>query len=728
MGRRCGLELGGTGDDALDERAGGGGGGLLTPVGFVFKSEEEDAGRRGPGAAVAVSAAASCSNLERRLLTAGAGADSMSEDADESIADSSRVTSEANLANILSRRAVINPYRIHGAQQPFTRLPRLLACCSGASLILPSASRNRSLAPSRAYSDEARKSRSGSSPQEASLTKDASFRQFNTHLHESLKRTLKAGNESLAVKNFHEELDEAGVDNPSRFQAYESAIDLFLRHGFPMGAAMLHGRMRHSGFIPSVSIRARLSLIGFLQHSPSEQEVMDVFRKFFAHEQFDEQSLQDVFNVMEGNTNSPPEFFDKVTELFIQSRGTGYRLSDATINMLVHLHIRTGSVASAQRWVTRNWDGPSTQEPPSTPRTYTTLLREVAASAPADTAAVYKWIYSEMNARGIRPDLPFYNALVAAEVARKRYAQAFQIFHLLRSFRVREMTPDAYTFVSLFRALRHIDRPRSAKTRKARRPDNAPTTRVFFCEMFSCHLTYTGGQPRNKSPVFTADALHKALAVFMLQGDYCAAFIVLRILHLLELPVDHCTYRTVISALTARIGRELVYLPKSSEPHWYWSYRFLGMATYPVGKSVDVDKSLLESILRIGMEKRLSLEYIPPRHDESAQANPAHNEGLKGSLDGSSDVSRPAPATNEYTIPSMEQLVGDEEPPPFMAFDIVPLGRILRRAILAECTRIEQSFAKEVSLEIAEAKREMLAAAGVDWDVGAEDEDLEIEG
>jgi len=107
-GRSRGLALG-AGEGARDERAGGGGGGLFRPA---FKSEEDEAGRsdcgsglgslwpelaRGRGlggssvrrpyvlagllatAAAAVSAA-NCSNLERKLLTAGGGVDSMCAD------------------------------------------------------------------------------------------------------------------------------------------------------------------------------------------------------------------------------------------------------------------------------------------------------------------------------------------------------------------------------------------------------------------------------------------------------------------------------------------------------------------------------------------------------------------------------------------------------------------------------------------------------------------------
>lgn len=109
VGRNSGLDIGGAGDAALEDRpGGGGGGGLLVPV---FRSDEDEVGRRvrasglssfdpdaargrglggsgvrspwvlrgrlGPVAGLLL-LAASCSKRERRLLTAGGGVDSMS--------------------------------------------------------------------------------------------------------------------------------------------------------------------------------------------------------------------------------------------------------------------------------------------------------------------------------------------------------------------------------------------------------------------------------------------------------------------------------------------------------------------------------------------------------------------------------------------------------------------------------------------------------------------------
>lgn len=522
------------------------------------------------------------------------------------------------------------------------------------------------------------------------------------HLLQTVEDFLQSGKPGVAIKYFQREATTALIDNPTRFLAYERSISLFLRHRYPLAAAMVFGRMTREGFIPSVSIRTQMAIIVMVERSSDEKVLREAMQGLFCQKSFDECCLRDIFHLLINCLNGSPDFIDKVADTFIATRESGFTLSEETINLLVTFHSRSGSSGTAQHWISRFTENASEKDKQEMSYPYTTLLRDLVKSAPKEYT-IYQWIVENVEAAGVVPDLPFYNALIATEVAHRRYNRAFAVYGLLWEHRTPNITPDAYTYASLFRALRMIHRQRNLRTRKHPRPRDARSPRQLYHEMLDCHFMRTDFQLSKPSPVISADVLHSALRTFMLTNDFPAAFLVLRTLRGCKIVPTLQTYRLIVGSLALIVKKELPLISRAHVPEDHWSYRFLGLASYP-DQTIDVDLHLLEMILRIGTEPKLSLRYIP-LPDESGRTIDRQN--TSGDQFGGKNVSASSAQAKKYRKPSAITLVGLEEMDPDTPYDMTPLERILRRAVLATRRFVDYSPAREVTIKIVEAKSEM---------------------
>ncbi|KAH9931391.1 hypothetical protein B0H21DRAFT_96614 [Amylocystis lapponica] len=493
----------------------------------------------------------------------------------------------------------------------------------------------------------------------------------------TLKKYLAVNKDSNAVNYFHAKLSKQQFDGPTRSRAYIATISLLLRRGYALSAAIIHSSMTADGYIPPATIRTQMRIVSMANSSPSEAQLLDAMRPDFLHASYDEPCLRDLIRLLAGSMNCEPKFIDAVVGSFLETRAPDYTLSAETINLLVHVHARARSSKTARQWISIHAQAISKDEEPSSGSPYTTLLRDLAKSDPEESMT-YNWILENVKAENILPDLAFYNALITAEIRRNRYDRAFAIYNSLIEHRSQSMTPDAYTYGTLFRALRRFNGPRNVRTRRSRSPRNMPTPRALYRELLTCHFLQTNGCPSESSPVINENVLHSALRTLLTSYDYPAAFLVLRTFRTCRVPVTLRTYRFVVAGLLARIELELPQLSNAADPTSYWTYRFLGLATFPVGHAVNIDHTLLELILRFGTEGHLTLAYIPP----------------------------PPQGTVRPLIPTVQRFLSGDRDTNWKR-SILPLERILRRAIYAERLHSVLAPAKEVSMEITEAKAEM---------------------
>ncbi|OSX60751.1 hypothetical protein POSPLADRAFT_1183281 [Postia placenta MAD-698-R-SB12] len=538
-------------------------------------------------------------------------------------------------------------------------------------------------------------------------------------LMDNLTKLLKAERPGDALRFLNNEIRRS-VSNPNQFYAYESAITLFLRNGYALAASMVYRRMSTAGFLPSASIRTQLALTALAQRSPGEREILKALHEQFKQKGFDESALCDVLRLFAEGLGAEPVLVDKMVDAFLAAHGPKYVLAYQTVLDLVRIHTNARSPLTAQRWI--EYHKGHTPQPPvlalaSSPNPYTSILRDITGLSPADTST-YQWLLEQLDSNGVIPDIAFYNALIASEVARGRFPQVAAIYRLLLEHRTRTHTPDAYTFATLLRANRLGAPTRRLRLRDPdRRLTGIPSLRTLIGDMIACHSLCTGGRLSTPSPVLTPSVLAYALGTLMRTHDYAAALVLVRTMHIAALPPPLSTYRIIIAELARRVQRALPALSASDDPAAFWAYRFLGMAGYPVGQRVEVDAPLWIEILSIGTEPRLSLDYVPPpqqlsakeaQSDSPSPGMPAVQSGDPEQKMDLHEFQGHIRVSEQHDMPSVLQLAEVVDTPADKTFAVTPLERILRRAILASRPTLVLAPAKEVSIEIAEAKKALL--------------------
>lgn len=383
-------------------------------------------------------------------------------------------------------------------------------------------------------------------------------------------------------------------------------------------------------------------------------------------------------------------------------RPDDYHLSQSTRLLLGYLHTRLGSAAHAKMWRTATEAMDSGSEDLRQERAVlVSLARSVPELAPIISPAI-----ARLDHTGSMGDRIFYNTIIEALAAKQHYQQVFAVYHLMLKGSDKVL-PDAYTFGTLFRIVSFLSRPRTLRSRKHKRPTNTPTLRQLFREMTRLRGKFTNGRSHRASSVVNTSILNKALSAFMQEDDYVAAFLVLRSFTLCRVSATVDTYRVVVGELLRRIQHELPYI-RHSEPDIMWTYRFLGHKV-PMSLSIGDDVRLLDGILRLGLQSRLSLEPLqlgpPALVDQLATvvdgitARPIKRSARNRSLFeiGEASCRLPAPLVILGFIEPLDD-----------HWLTTPLERILRRAILATFTRILVPPAKAVSMAISDAKEEMV--------------------
>ncbi|KAI0637567.1 hypothetical protein C8Q77DRAFT_1165618 [Trametes polyzona] len=540
---------------------------------------------------------------------------------------------------------------------------------------------------------------------------------------ESAAGKLASGNPTAAAAVVHKALDGSNLDNPSRFHLYERSIASFLRYQDVMKAAMLYSRMTREGYIPSVSLRVRMHLVKLAELAVEEEVLLDTMRKAFTQESFDEIAFRELLRMLVEGLRSSPPFIRQVVDMFIKCRDPGYTLSTDTTTYLLRAFRSGNDDAGANWWSPHASSSPSAEAQtsavplsPSSP--YATLLQDLAASKPS--FEVYKWTLERLQADNVEPDLPFFNALLAYEVGRRNYEVVFAIYTMLMERRTAAVKPTCHTFSIVFRALHRLaGSHRYRRINHVRVPPNVPSARAVFKDMLTCHLEDT---TRTNQPHSSLDAqdLHKALRVFMVQRDYAAAFAAIRAFRLFPGAVGRptmATYRLVLGGILWRvrtqhplIATRTVARLSSSD---IWAYRFLGMDELPqhLISTLPLGLDLVHQVLLIGAEPRLSLDWIhspnytKPRSEFDIPG--LDDEDAEDEHERIERISDPA-EFHPYGMPTPIELAGLKPVPDDQTYGLVPLERVLRRAIAASVPPGEGALSARVSETIREAKKEMI--------------------
>ncbi|CDO76376.1 hypothetical protein BN946_scf185011.g40 [Trametes cinnabarina] len=537
---------------------------------------------------------------------------------------------------------------------------------------------------------------------------------------------LAENNLSAAAAIVHQALDGSALTNTTRFQLFERSIVDFLRRGDVMRAAMLYSRMTREGYIPSIALRIQMHIVKLAELSVTEDQIFELLSEAFGNPTFDEAGLRDILRTIVEGLNASTDLVRRIVDRFLHTRGSGYKLSGGTVTFLLHVHRKAGDNQGVECWST--YASPSPRPSPPAPEDapldpvaypYATLLDDLTATQPS--FSVYKWALDHTQAKHTKPDLPFFNALLAHEVSRRKYDVVFAIYRLLMEKRSKAVVPQAQTFAPVFRAIHRLScSHRYRRMHGIRVPENMPSSRSVYRDMLTCHIEATNGNPRKPSPALDRTVLHRALRTFMARHDYAAAYTVVRAFWYFPSAVglpSMATYRIVYASILGRVRTQYpqiaARLQAGLDADSVWTYRFLGMRDLPpeVQGRIALDLSMVHRVMRVGTDPRLSVKFVPAPDYTQPQTEEERLRTLLGDLSFLGEREIDAHEFHARGMPAPLELTGVKPVPEKQTYSVLPLERVLRRAIAAELPSTCGPLVKPVSAAIVEAKNEMV----VEW-------------
>ena len=505
----------------------------------------------------------------------------------------------------------------------------------------------------------------------------------------SLDFHLKNGDSDHASNLFWKAIKSTQFEDTTRYKLYDQALTLFLRHRYFRGVSEVYGRMVNDGYLPSLPLRAAMSVLTAVSKSPSEETLVDVVSRIFDSGKGNETALLSVLRTVSYAIRCRSELMDSLVEAFLRTRDPDFVLSDKTKGYLVRFHRRAGSFQHAQRWLAS-----MSNSVPMNP----------SYNASSDTWEPPIDIPNRL-------DVDTLNSLLATQFAYRRTDVAFNMYSTWRNS-YPEIIPNTFTFMMLFRALSKIPtyRPRSIHNRRFKPTVVTPAIRKVFCHMIQCHTGSPG------SSIISPAVLALALRTFMSHRDYAGAFVCLRSFIIHKCYIHLSLYRDILGPIVSQIQVEHPWFHQLPEPGRFWSYTFLGHPSLPF----DFDIHLFEGILRLGERRELALTPVQPTLAYGVQHSVVENTGDHEAPESSAlthtDVTTDTPAfpilfsepkKRALSIPSALEVLGMVEPSQEV-WDVIPLERILKRAILASIPDLGNRTVREVSRSIVEAKLQML--------------------
>jgi hypothetical protein len=472
-----------------------------------------------------------------------------------------------------------------------------------------------------------------------------------------IRQLLKQEKNEEAVKIFKKTLSRIPLDDRTvRFYAYERVIPAFLYHRHFKDAFELHRRMFAKRMYASSGLRAKMLVCSSILKPPHEQReelspLSDELSHIISLPSYSESSLCELLDVMKSHRLLDSQFVSKLVDRYVDSRGSKLNLKSNTINRLIRFYAHVGSIDRAENLVVSD-KATNNQPRPANAVPYTTLINELTNRGFLSSTRL-KFLLDKMSQSHIKADLPLLNVLVQAAVRKENFQQAFDLYETIMKDTALHMIPDSFVFGSLFNALQRIW-SRSPSLHHARHPANAPTPRQLFRQMLECHvLAIQAADPRTH-PVVRVSTLNVALRVFMLSGDYPAAFVTLQTFSALDLKPDARSYRFVLTIVLAHLKLGLLQAADQSplQPPSHratWAVNFLG----------------------------------GPARAARIQPEDMRPEFARALLEF-------AVGDTEYRVPTLATILGDGKAPPHgeaKGWDVEPLERLVARTILASMPR-----------------------------------------
>jgi hypothetical protein len=424
---------------------------------------------------------------------------------------------------------------------------------------------------------------------------------------------------------------------PLRSNAFENVIWLLFSRRRFSDACVTYERMVSEGFKPTPSLVSNITAVKAITSASGSASPAEMLKKAFEQEEFNEDCLEALINLIP-NTNGPGLSWS-IVRLFIETRGPGYVPPTGFVFTMGRLAAKLGIKDGARGLFGEDAVDSSGDTILSTyasalqsPEAYVDALNNATATASnEDITTAYMSIISRMVSNKAQANPAVFNALITYDLNRQAYRRVFEFYNVLMRLRSRNLTPDAKTYILLFKAVRSLHNPlRTTRSRKHKPPRNTIPPRLLYKEMLECHLIQTLGRASRKSSVINGIVLDAALRTFMAMKDYVAAFVVVRSFGVYGLRPGVQTYLAVLQPLLAGVkarkdGDWVEQLLKKGEWEEEKGWGQSGL------KRFDVEKEVLRRLLKIGVNggEVTDSEETDPVQNADKEADKERMKALK---------------------------------------------------------------------------------------------------
>jgi pentatricopeptide repeat protein len=463
-------------------------------------------------------------------------------------------------------------------------------------------------------------------------------------------------------------LSSPEFDNPSRCHAFNKVIRLLLQLRQFKPACYVYHQMIEEGIVPSAAIRLKILAIAEVCSSDHEDGMLFALRGIFSHDEYDEFALREFLDFLV-ELRYPATVIERVFRTYIQMRSDDYCPSATLTSQITGILVRNKRMSSVKDLLDMRVRALSRHQTPGVQPAdagypYATMFKAASETKYLGHKVVLA-IKKRMKEDKVRLDISTFNAFIAFRTRQKKYylpftwyrrffcqPRTFSIVRITGGLKTTVMRPDAYTFTTLFNALRHIHNLREKRWRVG----NKILPRSLYRDFVYYHLLETRGKPSRPSSVAKPSVLNVALRTFMACRDYAAASVVVRTFTAFKILPTLYTYQVIVRSLLAglRNGK------KDNEA---------------IAVATGVDRS--QHISR--QEKRNAVYDTLSRLGKKGQAH-SRRADTHSNVEGESETALPAVALS-YRLPTLPMLIGRERVSPLATFDSVPLERILRRIL-----------------------------------------------
>ena len=473
----------------------------------------------------------------------------------------------------------------------------------------------------------------------------------------------------------HRKLNEIIPTTPSPHTIYERVIKFLVRKRCPLEATAVYKRLHDENFVSSNSVDAHLLAVALSFPRDDPQDMVDRLLEIVRRPGFKEQHLFSLVQTM-SSYDTDKLLVSAVVKTFCAARGPEYNPLPEVLGPLIASSVRLGYLEDAFGLLER-----TTRKPRSRAArhflyaAYVSFLSTLKETRSWDDASINR-VIGLMNDRGLPLQITVFNILLSREIRRGKPQNALAMYSTFKGMDF--MLPDAQTFGSLFALYRRI-RPRVMR-KLILTPESTHliSLRQLYAEFVDA------AQRVNHPMVMTTSVLNTAVRAFLRQRDYAGLVVVLNSFDVHRIPLDHHTYYSIMKHLIGRIWIEVTSKRLISRLEVKWCDRFLGVHFNEIKLSEDLVQHILFLVSRTQffLEGPLHPLEEPSKYDDKGR----------------------------YKMPTMEMMQSVDTPDPQdFKYEVVPLKRLVRRAIFADLPDNSTKASKRVvDTAVSNAKWDMI--------------------